>query len=121
MKEQRVEFYPQFMPDISPSLKMPSRYKAMRVGWFSNKQNSAFGWVLTKLDAHDLAWLKELGMSPKGILRSWSDRGNTNLVKVTKTGMYGFADNEYEMEHDKLRFERLVKMRKIIYNDESIF
>jgi len=88
------------------------------IGWFSNKSNPAFGWVIHKLDSHDISWLRSKSINPKGIYRVASEHGsrvNTSLIKLNfKTGTYAFLDNKYLEDTDEIRFDKMVKAKKIV-------
>ena len=87
------------------------------IGWFATKNNMAFGWTLIKPDKNDIAYIKKNGMNPKDIFRSVGFHG-TNFVKINlKTGTYAFADNQYELETDKLKFDKMSKYNRLVVDN----
>mgnify|MGYP000459925710 CR=1 FL=1 len=116
---ESVQFDPEYTATGDQGVS--KEYRNSKVGWFSNKYNRAAGWILTKLSPDDVKFIKSQGMSTKGILRSWSDQGNTSFIKVTEKGTYAFADNDHLTDTDELKFDKPVRMLKFIYNDKSIF
>ena len=52
------------------------------------------------------------------MFRSYSDRGNTSIVKINaKTGTYAFVDNAHLEETDEVRFEKATKF-SVMYIDQ---
>ena len=95
-----------------------SKYTAVQgkkpFGWFSNKYNPAFGWVIYELDKNDTSWLKREGVNVKDVYRVASDKG-TSIVKFNfSTGTYAFLDNKYLEDTDEVRFDKAVKAKLII-------
>lgn len=89
-------------------------YKNNIIGWFSNKYNPAFGWVIAKLDDYDTKWIKDAGFSTDGIYRSFTDKA-TNIIKINvRSGTYAFADSKWMEETDELRFEKSTKFKRLL-------
>ena len=96
-----------------------NKYKSLILGWFSNKYNPR-GWVITKLSSDDKKWVRENGINTNDVFRSFSDNGNTSLVKInTKTGTYAFADNEHLENTDELKFDKASKFTKMYIDNIS--
>ena len=100
-------------------------YRKNSVGWFTNKYNPG-GWVICTLDAYDTEWVKEKGIDPKGVFRSFAAgnySGNmirTNLIQLNvKTGTYAFADSKHLDNTDELKFEKKTKFNRLMIDDNT--
>jgi hypothetical protein len=89
------------------------------IGWFSNKNNPAFGWAIFKLTDNDIEWLKDKLPDLKNVFRTSSDK-ETSIIKIkSKTGTYSFMDNKYYENSDDVRFEKASAYKKLVIDDEK--
>lgn len=99
---------------------VPASEQKNIIGWFANKQNRAFGWVITIPTDFDLNWLTQKDVDVKNVYRTYSDRGNTSLIRLNaKTGTYAFIDNDHLEKTDEIKFDKAVRYARLVIDDNA--
>lgn len=88
------------------------------IGWFRNSSNIS-GWTITKLDTHDVQWLKSANVPMDKMFRVHSSNGTNVAFIDVKSGTYAFIDNVHYEATDEVKLQKKTKFSKL-YIDGSV-
>jgi len=87
--------------------------KGSLIGWFSTKQNPAFGFNIHSLEREDVKWLKSMKVDVSDLYRIVTDK-NTTIVKLNLgKGTVAFADNKHLEDTDEFKLEKATPYSKL--------